>query len=210
MTTQVLRRPRVKFVSKQTLEQVGTALRELPEKTPETLSLRQTIEQLREPIEAALAKGYSYEELVPMLAQQGIDIQPSTLKRYVLTRSDRSPRKRSSTGETKPRRTRNKPSQTATGLATTDEIPVTADLPEPTVANEDTAKAASEAESLAPATSRRRRRTSAEVSSEPTATDAQSKTSKQTRSRQTSTETPSTAQSKSRTTSTRGRKTAKA
>ncbi|WAL61425.1 hypothetical protein [Thermocoleostomius sinensis] len=90
MATQVLKRSRAKFVSKQTVEQVGIFLQELPEKTPDTLSLRQTIERLRESIEAALAKGYSYEELVPMLAQQGIDIQPSTLKRYVLTRSDRT------------------------------------------------------------------------------------------------------------------------
>lgn len=100
MTAKVLKRSRAKLVSKQVVEQVGISLQALPEKIPDTLSLRQTIERLRDPIEAALAKGYSYDELVPMLSQQGINIQPSTLKRYVLSGGDRAARKRAAAGKT--------------------------------------------------------------------------------------------------------------
>jgi hypothetical protein len=113
MTAKVLKRSRAKFVSKQIVDQMGLTLQALPEKTPDTLSLRQTIERLREPIEAALAKGYNYEELVPMLAQEGINIQPSTLKRYVLSGGDRSARKRSTTGKTKTRQSRKQSEDTA-------------------------------------------------------------------------------------------------
>jgi hypothetical protein len=128
MATQVLKRSRAKFVSKQTVEQVGTYLQELPEKTPDTLSLRQTIERLRESIEAALAKGYSYEELVPMLAQQGIDIQPSTLKRYVLTRSDRPAGKRSTAGKATTRRRKKAASDEAFDEASDEAEDATLDL----------------------------------------------------------------------------------
>jgi hypothetical protein len=166
MATQVLKRSRAKFVSKQTVEQVGTYLQELPEKTPDTLSLRQTIERLRESIEAALAKGYSYEELVPMLAQQGIDIQPSTLKRYVLTRSDRPAGKRATTGKTT-RRTR-KTTDSATDLTATDEDEGAApDLSE--TASVDEAASNGDAPPAAPA---RKRGRAAKESPAPTETEA--------------------------------------
>lgn len=127
MTAKVLKRSRAKLVSKQVVEQVGISLQALPEKIPDTLSLRQTIERLRDPIEAALAKGYSYDELVPMLAQQGINIQPSTLKRYVLSGGDRSARKRSATGKAtkQTRKPRGKASDTADL-----EVELPSDLPE--------------------------------------------------------------------------------
>ncbi|MFM7427964.1 MAG: hypothetical protein ACKO7W_23700 [Elainella sp.] len=49
----------------------------------EWLSLQEAISQLRAPLEAALAKGYSYEELAVMLQQQGISIRASVLKSYL-------------------------------------------------------------------------------------------------------------------------------
>lgn len=180
MTAKVLRRSRAKFVSKQTVDEMGIALQELPEKVPDTLSLRQTIERLREPIEAALAKGYGYEELVPMLAQQGINIQPSTLKRYVLSGGDRANRKRA-TGKT--RRPR-KSEEEETAPATPAEAQLTADLTE-----------LAEAEAPAP-TARKRGRAAA-------SSDTAAKSASQDRSK-------SAAATKTRTSSTRGRRKAKA
>lgn len=190
MATQTRKRTRAKFVSKQTVEQVGASLQNLPEKTPDNHSLRQAVEQLRGTIEAALAKGYSYEDLIPILAQQGIDIQPSTLKRYILTGGTRSTTKRSST---KTRQTRKKP--------------------EPTVRTED-APVAGQEEAPAPAATRKKRtKAAAEEGSTRAATEttqAQAEPAKQSRSRRASTASSAPTKTKSRTTSTRGRKTAKA
>lgn len=192
MTAKVLKRSRAKFVSKQTVEQMGISLQELPEKTPDTLSLRQTIERLREPIEAALAKGYSYDELVPMLAQQGINIQPSTLKRYVLSGGDRSTRKRAGAGKTTTRQSRKKSGDAASSIIPT--------VPQTTVSLTE--------ESEAPA-SRKRGRTAAKTSPESTASaEAQPEPTKQSRSRRTAT--GASAAAKSRTSSTRGGRKAKA
>jgi len=184
MTAKVLKRSRAKLVSKQVVEQVGISLQALPEKIPDTLSLRQTIERLRDPIEAALSKGYSYDELVPMLAQQGINIQPSTLKRYVLSGGDRAARKRSSGGKAtkQTRKPRDKAADTA---ELEDELD---DLPELV-------------EAEAPA-SRKRGQTKAKSSSE--ADESESEPAKQSRTRRSSTRTSSAARSRS--TATRGRK----
>lgn len=187
MTAKVLKRSRAKLVSKQIVEQVGVALQELPEKTPDTLSLRQTIERLREPLEAALAKGYGYEELVPMLAQQGINIQPSTLKRYVLSGGDRANRRRG-TGKGKPRQSRKKSGE----VTSADAEQLIPDLAELTAATDE-----------APAPARKRGRAAAKASPEPAAS-IESEPVKQTRSRRTGGRAASTA--KPRSTSTRGRK----
>lgn len=192
MTAKVLKRSRAKFVSKQTVEQMGITLQELPEKTPDTLSLRQTIERLREPIEAALAKGYSYDELVPMLAQQDINIQPSTLKRYVLSGGDRVTRKRASAGKTTTRQSRKKSGDAASSIIST-ESQMTDDLTEVS-------------EAPAPQKSGR---TTAKTSPESTASaEAQPEPAKQSRSRRTAT--GASAAAKSRTSSTRGGRKAKA
>lgn len=188
MTAKVLKRSRAKFVSKQIVDQVGVSLQALPEKTPDTLSLRQTIERLREPIEAALAKGYSYDELVPMLAQQGINIQPSTLKRYVLSGGDRSTRRRS-TGKTtrQSRKSRGEEAETAEAL---EDLPI--DLTEPSDSEE-------ELEAPAP---RKRGRAAAKATSDSTETsDSQPKANG--RSRRT-TAASSVSRAKSRSSSTRG------
>lgn len=188
MTAKVLKRSRAKFVSKQIVDQVGVSLQALPEKTPDTLSLRQTIERLREPIEAALAKGYSYDELVPMLAQQGINIQPSTLKRYVLSGGDRSTRRRS-TGKTtrQSRKSRGEEAETTEAL---EDLPI--DLTEPSDSEE-------ELEAPAP---RKRGRAAAKATSDSTETsDSQPKTNG--RSRRT-TAASSVSRAKSRSSSTRG------
>lgn len=58
-------------------------LEELPAKPKENFSLREAVDQLRDPLKSALGKGYSYQDLALMLRDQGIEISASTLKNYV-------------------------------------------------------------------------------------------------------------------------------
>jgi hypothetical protein len=61
----------------------GSFLEDLPAKPKEAFSLREAVDQLRDPLKASLAKGYSYQDLAGMLREQGISISASTLKNYV-------------------------------------------------------------------------------------------------------------------------------
>jgi hypothetical protein len=58
-------------------------LEDLPAKPKENFSLREAVDQLRDPLKTALSKGYSYQDLASMLHEQGIEISASTLKNYV-------------------------------------------------------------------------------------------------------------------------------
>ncbi len=55
------------------------------------MSLREAIDQLREPIQSAMAKGYNYDDIIAVLAESGIPTTAATVKRYV---SLSDPRKR--------------------------------------------------------------------------------------------------------------------
>ncbi|MBD2090842.1 hypothetical protein H6F67_13380 [Microcoleus sp. FACHB-1515] len=77
------KRPKTSIVSQKSVEQAGAFLAELPEKPKEKLSLREAITQIQDQIKAALAKGYSYEDIAKILGDRGIDISASTLKNYV-------------------------------------------------------------------------------------------------------------------------------
>jgi DNA-directed RNA polymerase specialized sigma54-like protein len=55
-------------------------LDDLPEKTPS--SKRALVEQLKPTIEQARQRGYSYEEISNLLAEEGFEIKPRTLKAY--------------------------------------------------------------------------------------------------------------------------------
>ncbi|MBI4785271.1 MAG: hypothetical protein HY785_28785 [Oscillatoriophycideae cyanobacterium NC_groundwater_1537_Pr4_S-0.65um_50_18] len=102
MATATLKRTRAGNVSKTALDQVGSLLQDLPEKTKDQLSLRDAVAQLQDIIKATLAKGYSYEDVAALLAEQTIVISPTTLKRYVLTNSSRTTQKRTpAKGKTK-------------------------------------------------------------------------------------------------------------
>jgi hypothetical protein len=81
------------------LDQAASLLGELPERPEATLSLRKAIEMLQEDLRDSLDKGYSYEELTDVLSEQGIDISPSTLKRYLAMSQSKD-------DSGKPRRTR--------------------------------------------------------------------------------------------------------
>ncbi len=83
MTSAPRKRTRATIVSPEAVEQATTLLEDLPEKPKENLSLREAVKQMQDSLKAALAKGYSYEELAQMLAKQGIQISAFTLKNYV-------------------------------------------------------------------------------------------------------------------------------
>jgi len=95
MATATLKRARAGNVSKTALDQVGSLLQDLPEKTPDQISLRDAVSQLQDIIKAALAKGYSYEDVAALLAEVEIVISPTTLKNYVSTNGSR-PQKQTS------------------------------------------------------------------------------------------------------------------
>lgn len=83
MATATRKRPRATAVNQELVGQASAFLQDLPEKQKEDLSLRQAVQQMQEPLKAALAKGYSYEDLAKMLAGKGINISALTLKNYI-------------------------------------------------------------------------------------------------------------------------------
>lgn len=70
-------------VKQSSIGNTSAFLESLPEKPKEDLSLREAIDQLREPLRAALSRGYTYAELAEMLTEKGIKISAFTLKNYV-------------------------------------------------------------------------------------------------------------------------------
>lgn len=65
------------------ITQITSVFDALPEKPRETYSLRETVSQLYEPIRTALSRGYNYDEIAAILAEQGITISAFSLKRYL-------------------------------------------------------------------------------------------------------------------------------
>ncbi|MBD2027817.1 hypothetical protein [Leptolyngbya sp. FACHB-711] len=89
-------------VPQRALATVSLTLTDLPEKTKESWSLREAVDQLQDSITIAMQRGYTYDEIVTVLASCGIRITASSLKRYL------SIVKRANSA-TKPRRSRNQP-----------------------------------------------------------------------------------------------------
>lgn len=83
MATAFKGRSKSAAVSRDVVESAGSFLATLPEKPKEELSLRESMGHLRESVQAALAKGYSYQDLADLLGKQGINISATTLKNYV-------------------------------------------------------------------------------------------------------------------------------
>lgn len=77
------KRPKATAVNQASIEDTNTFLQSLPEKPKENLSLREAVEQMRDSVKAALAKGYTYQELAALLTEKGIKISAFTLKNYV-------------------------------------------------------------------------------------------------------------------------------
>lgn len=76
-------RPRTTFVRRTAIQQVETLLNALPEKLQSQVSVRAAVNQLKDQLQTALARGYSYADLAMMLVEQGIQITPTTLKTYL-------------------------------------------------------------------------------------------------------------------------------
>lgn len=115
MTLAPRKRTRATTVSPDSVEQATVFLQELPDKPKEDLSLREAVGQMQDSLKAALAKGYSYDELARMLADQGIQISAFTLKNYV-------PSGKRSANKGKPRKSKTvQEDATATAATDTDE-----------------------------------------------------------------------------------------
>lgn len=85
MLVRTSRKFRTVRIKTRTVRQTKASLQDLPEKKGELVSLQEAIHQLRFPIEAALAEGYSYPELAAILQRQGIFISAPTLRRYLFS-----------------------------------------------------------------------------------------------------------------------------
>jgi hypothetical protein len=83
MAAVTTKRTKASAVKQASIKDTNAFLESLPEKPKEDLSLREAVEQMRESVRGALAKGYSYQELAAMLTDQGIRISAFTLKNYV-------------------------------------------------------------------------------------------------------------------------------
>lgn len=83
MATTKRRSPTSTLVPKDAISSASSILEDLPEKPKEIWSLREAIDLLKEPISAALDRGYSYAEVSKMLTEKGVEISPSTLKYYL-------------------------------------------------------------------------------------------------------------------------------
>lgn len=146
------KRTRATTVSPEAVDQAATFLEELPDKPKEDLSLREAVGQMQDSLKAALAKGYSYEELAKMLGNQGIQISAFTLKNYV-------PSGKRSVTKGKPRKSK-KMQENETGVEVVDMTPPVAEKAEETV-EEKPARArrgpSQKAPATKPATTRRRK-----------------------------------------------------
>jgi len=99
------KRPKTTLVQQSVIQQVETLLLALPEKKAEEVSVRGAVHQLQDQLKSALERGYRHEELVGILAEQGINLTATTLKAYL------APGKRQAKGNTKRAYTR-KPKET--------------------------------------------------------------------------------------------------
>jgi hypothetical protein len=157
------KRPKVVLVKKDSVDQAGVFLDSLPDKPREDFSLRAAVDRLREPIRAALSKGYTYEEVAELLADQGIKISPSTLKNYVPSGTRQSSKDKSASNG---RKTKKSDDET---LSLTDEPP--AEL-EPTSSLEPEVAPEEEEEEETPAPAKRRTKSTAAKSKNEASTSA--------------------------------------
>lgn len=105
MPTATRNRPKPVSVSKTALDHVGSLLQDLSAKPKEEMSLREAIDELREPIQSALAKGYSYDDVVTILGSKGIKTTAATVKRYISLGNPRKRKPRGSAAKSGPKKT---------------------------------------------------------------------------------------------------------
>lgn len=83
MAAVTTKRSKASAVKQASIKDTNAFLQSLPDKPKEDLSLREAVEQMRDSVRGALAKGYTYQELAAMLTDKGIKISAFTLKNYV-------------------------------------------------------------------------------------------------------------------------------
>lgn len=190
-TSKRLKTASVKHAS---LEQTGAFLQALPEKPKEELSLKEAIAQLQDPIRAALAKGYSYQELAAMLAETGIHISAFTLKNYVPSGKRRSNKEQSAA------KTTSRPGRKANAELATEADPSTKSSRSTT--GKATAKTSSSSDSTSKPARGRKTTTAAKTKADVGATVKQSSSGRSSKAAESSTSSKPTA--KSRTTAKTG------
>jgi hypothetical protein len=126
------------------IAQLTSVFDALPEKPRETYTLRQAVSLLYEPLQTALSRGYDYDEIAAILAEQGIPISAFSLKRYLSF--SKSEQTQTSSGQGKRRGRRQEASveaapELAEGTASSIEPP-TQPEPEPTSKRRGRSKAA--------------------------------------------------------------------
>ena len=95
------------------LETTLGKLEKLEKKQQEELSLKESIYFLREQLESALKKGYSYQDLAEILLSDGINISAATLKQYL---NESIQEKRSKKRVRQPKENKAEVSETKTSL----------------------------------------------------------------------------------------------
>jgi len=125
MAAVTTKRSKASAVKQASIQDTNAFLQSLPEKPKEDLSLREAVEQMRDSVQAALAKGYTYQELAAMLTEKGIRISAFTLKNYVPSGRRRSTKEQPA--KATPKRGRKSKAETEAQV-TTDEEKAAKDL----------------------------------------------------------------------------------
>lgn len=119
MAAVTTKRSKASAVKQASIQDTNAFLQSLPEKPKEDLSLRESVEQMRDSVRAALAKGYTYQELAAMLTEKGIRISAFTLKNYVPSGRRRSTKEHPA--KAIPKRGRKSKAETEASLASSAE-----------------------------------------------------------------------------------------
>ncbi|MDX2241112.1 MAG: hypothetical protein NW224_10550 [Leptolyngbyaceae cyanobacterium bins.302] len=127
------KRARATIVTQSSIEDAQSFLQTLPDKPKEDLSLKEAVEKLKVPLQAALAKGYTYPELAALLKDKGIKISAATLKNYIPTGKRRG-KGQSQTTKTRKQAAKQVQPETASTLETPQDLPDPSSAWEPTSA----------------------------------------------------------------------------
>lgn len=155
MATATRKRSRASSVTPETVSQAIAYLEDLPEKAKEDLSLKESVVQMQDQIKAALAKGYSYDDIAKLLSDKGIKISALTLKNYVPS----GKRQANKTSNTKTRRPRKSSGDTTASAASATQAASTETATESAPARGRRGRTKSVAAEAAPETTTRTRAT---------------------------------------------------
>ncbi|MBD2026326.1 hypothetical protein [Leptolyngbya sp. FACHB-711] len=116
-------------IASDSIAQLTSVFDALPEKPRETYTLREAVSQLYQPIRTALSRGYHYDEIAVILAEQGIAISAFSLKRYLsLSKGEQTQTSQSGQGKRRGRQPK------AAVEATAEPLEATAEPSEPATA----------------------------------------------------------------------------